>query len=207
MPTATINNRVTVEGRTYTRATTVAADGITLKEKTALAAAKIGSLTTRTDNDTGTLTMAASHGITTGARLDIYWEEGGVKGHRRGVTVGTVATNSVPIDGGAGDNLPTNLTAVTACVPSEEEFLVTGNNAQFIAAKSSRRGIIVFADVSDVEKHYVATELEASTGGGYQWFTGNGVTNPLSGDTVTKVFFSNGDSAGTNAMAVSVGVN
>jgi hypothetical protein len=108
--------------------------------------------------------------------------EGGVKGHRRGVTVGTVASLSVPIDGGAGDNLPTNLTAVTACVPTEEEFLVTGNNVQYIAAKASRRGIIVFADASNVEKHYIATELEGSStvnGGGYQWFTGNGVTNPL----------------------------
>lgn len=207
MPTATINNRATVDGRTYTRATTVAADGITLKEKTALAAAKTGQLTTRTSSSVGTLTMDSGHGFTTGARLDIYWTEGGVKGHRRGVTIGTVATNSVPFSGGTGDNLPTNLTAVTAQIPAEEEFLVTGNNAQYILAKSSRRGLVVFADASDVELAAVTTELEGSTGGGYQWYTGNGVTNPLAGDTVAKVFFSNGDSAGTNAMVATVGVN
>lgn len=207
MPTATINNRLTVEGRTYTRATTVAADGAVLKEKTALAAAKVGALTTRTDANTGTLTMAASHGITTGQRLDLYWNISGTKGHRRGMTVGTVSVNEVPIDGGAGDDLPADESAITACVPSEEEFLVTGNNVQFIAAKSSRRGIIVFADASSVELAAVTTDLEGSTGGGYQWYTGNGVTNPLSGDTVTKVFFSNGDSAGTNAMVAAVGVN
>lgn len=207
MPTATINNRITVEGRTYTRATTVAADGIALKEQTAVPAAKIGQLTTRTDNNTGTLTMASGHGITTGARLDIYWTEGGVKGHRRGVTVGTVAGLSVPFDLGAGDNLPTNLTAVTACVPQEEDFLVTGDNTQYIGAKSSRRGIIVLAQSDDTELLAVATEIEGSTGGGYQWFDGNGVTNPLAGASIAKVFFSNGDSAGTNAMVATVGVS
>jgi len=207
MPTATINNRTTVDGRTYTRATTMAADGTVLKEKTALAAAKVGALTTRTDANTGELTMASGHGITTGQRLDVYWDVGGTKGHRRGMTVGTVASLAVPIDGGVGDDLPADESAITACVPTEEEFLVTGNNAQYILAKASRRGLIVFADSGDVELAAVTTELEGSTGGGYQWYTGNGVTNPLAGDAVAKVFFSNGDSAGTNAMVATVGVN
>src|SRR5678815_5092823 len=114
MASAIIKNNLTVDGTTYSRNTTVTADGVVRMDKTGanvLAAAKVGQLTTRTDNDTGTLTMVAGHGITTGARLDIFWEEAGVKGARYGVTVGTVATNSVPFDLGAGDNLPTNLTA------------------------------------------------------------------------------------------------
>ncbi len=204
---ATINNRITIGGVVHTRTKTIDADGLVTKGKPALAAAKIGALTTRTSSTVGTLTMAVSHGITTGQRLDIYWTEGGVKGHRRGVLVGTVAGNDVPFTVGAGDNLPSDETAITAQVPSEEEFLCTGNNVQYIGAKSTRRGIIVFADASDVEKHFIATELEGDTGGGYQWATGEGVTNPLAGDTITKVFFSNGNSSTTNAISAAVGVN
>ncbi len=207
MPSAAVVNRITVDGTTYTRSVNVAYDGPVRKEVTDIAVAKIGQLTTRTDNNTGTLTMASGHGIITGDRLDIYWTENDIKGHRRGVVVGTVASLSVPIDLGAGDNLPTNLTAVTAQVPTEEELLVTGDNVQFIACKSSRRGIIVFADVSDVELAAVYTELEGTTGGGYQWYTGNGLTNPLAGDACTKVFFSNGDSAVTNSLIAGVGVD
>jgi hypothetical protein len=116
-----------------------------------------------------------------------------------------VASLSVPIDGGAGDNLPTNLVAVTAQVPTEEAFLVTGNNVQYIFAKSTRRACIVFADSSNVELAAIEGEIDGLTGGGYQWFTGNGVTNPLAGDAVAKVFISNGSSAATNAVVVGVG--
>lgn len=202
-----IQNRLSIDGVTYSTDKVLSADGTVKKGKTSLAAAKVGQLTTRTDNDTGTLTMNASHGITTGARLDVFWDVSGTKGHRRGMTVGTVSTNSVPIDGGAGDNLPANLSAVTACVPSEEEFLVTGNNVVAIGVKATRRGAVVFADGSNVEKHAVVAELEGTRGGGYQWFDGSGVTNPLAGDTVTKVFFSNGDSSGTADLTACVAVS
>ncbi len=123
------------------------------------------------------------------------------------MTVGTVTVNSVPIDGGAGDVLPADETAITAQVPVEEEFLATGDDVQYIAVKSSRKGIVVFADASDVELHAVATAIDGANGGGYQWFTGSGLTNPLAGDDVAKVFFSNGDSANTNGLIACVGVN
>lgn len=208
MPTATISNRLTVDGTTYTRATTVAADSVIRTEKagdTILAAAKTGALTTRTSDTVGELTMDSGHGITTGARLDIYWDVGGVKGARRGVTVGTVATNAVPFSLGAGDNLPADESDVTAQVPAEEAFLVTGDNVQYIFAKSTRRACVVFTDASNAELHAIEAELDGASGGGYQWFTGNGLTNPLAGDAVAKVYLSNGDSAGTNAVVVGVG--
>lgn len=208
MPNATISNRLTVDNTAYIYANTVAADSVIRTEKagdTILAVAKIGQLTTRTSATVGELTMASGHAITTGQRLDIYWEEAGVKGCRRGVTVGTVASLAVPFTLGSGDNLPTNLTAVTAQVPAEEAFLVTGSNVQFIFAKATRRACIVFADASSAELHAIEAELDGTTGGGYQWFTGNGVTNPLAGDAVAKVFISNGSSAATNAVVVGVG--
>lgn len=200
-----VKNQITIDGVSFVTEEDVYADGTQSKGKsgdTALAAAKVGQLTTRTDNDTGVITMTTGHGFVTGDRLDVYW----AGGSRRGMTA-TVATDAVTVDGGAGDNLPNNLTAVTASVPAEEEFLVTGDNAQFIAAKSNRLGMVVFTDAADAEVFAVAAPLADTTGGGYQWYTGNGVTNPLAGADVAKVYFSNGDSSNANTISAVVGAS
>lgn len=71
---------------------------------------KTGTLSTRTNNSDGTLTLTANHGIETGDVIDLYWSGGS----RRNVTVGTVSVNSVPISSGAGTNLPVQATAIVA---------------------------------------------------------------------------------------------
>lgn len=211
--TGRIQQQVTVDGVTcrldFSIVTDAAGPRVDKTGDNVLPAAKTGQLTTRTDNDTGTLSMAGGHGILDGDRLDVYWSGG----HRRGMTVGTVAGNSVPVDGGAGDNLPTNLTSITAAVPSEEEFLATGDSLGLIFAKASRRSLVVFADDADAELFAIVGELGGSTGGAYQWrdpaeepvASDGGVDNPLAGDDVAKVFISNGDSAGTAAVQTGVG--
>lgn len=161
-------------------------------------AAKTGSLTTRTDDNTGVLTMAASHGITDGQLLDVFW----ATGSRRAMTVGTVATNSVPIDGGSGDDLPTAATSITAMVPTEVAMTLVGNNALGIMVSSPVKGYIVFADGSgDIAD--ATYEIEAD-GQGKCWVNGNGATNPLSGDSVTKVKFSHKDSTAAQTMKAAV---
>lgn len=157
--------------------------------------AKVGALTTRTDNTIGELTMAASHGITTGARLDIYWDGG----MRRGVAVGTVATNAVPISGGSGDNLPADETAITAMVPIEEALVVTGNNVEALLAYSSRKGQMVLEDSGGEELHIPLTAESV-----YAWHSASGVANPIAGDSITKIFLSHGDSGGSSTMRYDV---
>jgi hypothetical protein len=213
MATGRFINQITLDSNTYRAEFSVVADVAGPRvDKTGdnvLAVAKVGTLTTRTDDNTGELTMAASHGITTGARLDVYWSGG----MRRGMTVGTVATNAVPIDGGAGDVLPANTTAITAQVPSEEAYAVEGDDLDFLMARTSRRGVVVFADGSDAELFAIVGELSGTTGGAYQWrdpalspvASDGGVTNPVATDTVAKVFVSNGDSANTNIVQVACG--
>lgn len=78
----------------------------------------VGELTTRTDADTGELTMAtANHGISTGDTVNLTWDGGS----RSDVTVGNVSGTTVPIDGGTGTDLPATSTDITvtstACTP------------------------------------------------------------------------------------------
>ncbi len=190
MATARLRNRLTIGGETYEFKFDVETDGSAFKDKT-VAAAKTGQLTTRTDNNTGTLTMTGGHGITTAAFLFLFWEGGA-----RRTVAGTVSTNSVPIDNGAGDDLPANLTNVTAFVADSESVLMTGNDIVAIQFFAPRLGAVQVTDASDVE-------LDARTlaaGEAYIWYTGSGVTGPLAGDAVAKVKFGNGDSTGTNAV-------
>jgi hypothetical protein len=154
-------------------------------------AAKVGTLTTRTDDDTGELTMASGHGITTGAKLNVYW----ASGKRLGMTVGTVATNAVPIDGGTGDNLPADETSITAIVPVEFPFVATGNDVVGLEAWGATDGEVLLTE-SDNDS-LLAIDVDEA---GYAWCEDSGDANPVAGDAIAKVFLSHGDSTGARRM-------
>lgn len=195
---------VTILGKVYKIDDEIDADGVQQVDKSGalkLAAAKNGQLTTRTSDTVGTLTMAASHGITTGARLDIFWTLLGVYYARYGVTVGTVATNSVPFSLGAGDVLPANLTTITAMVPIEEAFNVVGDNLKSLTLYSEAHGALVLADGST--NHFpkvLAPDNATNPANAYEWNSLSGVTNPIAGDTTTKIFLSHGDSTAARIL-------
>lgn len=170
--------------------------------------AKVGELTTRTDNETGTLTMDTGHGITTGARLDLYWADGdgaGTPGSRRGITVGTVSGNTVPIgadNSGSGDNLPLVNTAITAMIPHNETVgLFDMSNALAWGASVSGLGEDERCTISLGEYDTAYTEGGAIVLGGDDygtvacWGDKNQGTNPLAAATaVNRIYVSHGDS-------------
>lgn len=172
-----------------------------------LGPAKAGTLTTRTDANTGTLTMAdAGHGITTGARLDLYWD-GGL---RYGITVGSVSGVTVPIDLGGGDDLPVVDTAITAMVPEAGTASITGANVVLLVAGSNCTGAssqVVYTQSDDtlIAAYEIAADLQATP----PWFDGSGFTNPVTGVTLGKVYMSHGDSTASVSWTVrsSVGYN
>lgn len=187
MSAANVTTDVSAFGMTFRRIVNVATDGAIIKNPT-LAAAKVGALTTRTDNDTGVLTMAAGHEITTGARLDVYWGTG----KRIGMVVGTVATNDVDIDGGAGDNLPADETAITAMVPQLETFAVTAADmdALFVGCGAAQ----ATAAFRESDTTPVVTVSPAGASGASVWESTGGATTPFGAD-VADVYLSHGDSA------------
>lgn len=168
-----------------------------------LNAAKSGTLTTRTDNNTGTLTMTAGHGLTTGQIVDIYWD-GGVQ---RTVTVGTVATNSVPIDLGIGDNLPTANTAVTVCVQKAINLAIDGDNAKILAVvlETVDKTLRTAANVQFLDSAAdVIAEIDLVANVPQVWDIEGGSANPFTGDPITNLKASQANSTSTETYTLKI---
>lgn len=151
-----------------------------------LSSAKAGVLTTRTDDNTGTLTMTTGHGITTGQIVDIFWS-GGVQ---RTVTVGTVSVDSVPFDLGIGDNLPIAMTAVTVCVQKAINLAIDGDNADIIAVvlETTDKTLRTAANVQFLDAAAdVIAEIDLVTNVPQVWDIEGGSANPFTGDPITNL--------------------
>ena len=176
-----------------------------------LPAAKTGELTTRTDNDTGTLTMDPGHGIGTGNKLDIYWVDPttGAEMSRVNITVGTVAGDSVPIDAGNGDNLPLVNTDIRAMVPVVETV-----DAPLGAAAVNLQGIVAYGGASCTVHFFEGATLITSVRilasgvngapDGYIWANGHTGSNPLAtaAAVINTVSVSHGNALGAKDVVM-----
>lgn len=193
---AAVSNTISIGGISFAQSFNEEAEAIEVREVT-LAVASAGTLSVRTDDNTGTFN-GAGHGISTGEIVDIYWDGGA----RRGMTVGTVAGNDVPIDGGLGDNLPVATTALTIMVQNEEALDFVGNNLKAVAVKCPAKATVIFTGSDDAEDWAIV--LEAATGGSSGWWNLSGFTNPVAGDTIAKFFCTHGSSSAAQKITVAV---
>lgn len=141
-----------------------------------------GTLSTRTDDDEGTVTLGAAHGITTGQHVDIYWTVSGVDYIARDVTVGTVSETSVPITTGGTPVLPAQATAVIVSPISINTFAVSYADVDVIFARMTGAGSMdMRTDAASV------LELTLAENTLWYWSTTQGSVNPLDADlTVFK---------------------
>ncbi len=146
-----------------------------------------GVLTVRTSSTVGTLTLETGHGVITGQRIDLYWtNDDDTAGKAYGLTVGTVSGNSVPFTTAAGDALPLVSSDIIAGISNDTVFDVVGDNVQgLLLSSSTSSGYVVIVDGGGMLLAAYVTPLVP-----YYWVYGSGVTNPLAGDTSTKVWFS-----------------
>lgn len=198
-----ITGRTSPDGGTttqdqFTESITVSGPGIERASPT-VAAAKSGTLSTRTDNDTGVVAFATGHGFSTGNKVDLFWSGG----QRRNMTA-TVAGDNVTLDGGSGDNLPVVSTAVTGMVPTEEDFTFDGDNAIFVMVGSPVPGFIVFVDDAPADIATGTYTLTSTSGSGRTWISGGQGDNPLAGSVVTKVKFSHGSTSAQTMKAEAI---
>jgi len=98
-------------------------------------------ITTRTDDNTGVATALTGHGIDSTDVVDVYW----LGGFRLGM-VATVDTNAVTIEGGSGDPLPLDNTAVILVNVTDDGYpavaSLTASNGTATAATLKIGGLI-----------------------------------------------------------------
>ena len=164
-----------------------------------LPTARAGTLSTRTDDDTGVLTVASGHGITTADTVDVYWS-GGV---RYGMTVTATAATTIDINLGAGDVLPAQDTAITVCEQTEIEFDLDALDLQLAALSiestnrnSTGRGHMHVRDVTETSivayevTHNDPVTLDVS--GGDENTLDPSVTATFTADNITETITSAG---------------
>lgn len=162
-----------------------------------------GILTTRTDNDTGVITIDdPAHTVLNGDKVMVYWEDDIVahtKGRRRMMSVTALAGQAATIDLGLGDNLPTVLTPVIICSMVEVDAAFVGNDAVgLVMASGSQEANFVFDSVAPAELLYVALTANKS----YVWSAASGIANPLAGLTVATLWIGHNN---TSAAAIPTG--
>lgn len=203
----TISYGVTVSGGglSINKTATRTCDNVNVYEIT-LPPGKAGTLSTRTDDNTGVATLSASHGITTGMIVDVYWSTG----MRYGMTVGTVDGNDVPLDGGSGDNLPTEGTAVVVTEQVIINTHIDGDALSILAIEYS------YSDATETSKGHVdmqdsgdATieEIDLTANSAVAWDIDGGASNVFTGNPITNTHASNGSSSNTATLKIIAGLD
>ena len=198
--TATVSG--SLAGKTFSGKVQRAGATETNGEAVGLAAGVAAQLTTRTDNNNGTLTLPAGHGLTSGT-FDVFWTAAaGGPGVQRGFT-GTVTVNSLALVTGAGDNLPANLSDVVVCKQTIIDF--DSDNASVVLAMVSqqRRASVQFQQDDGTPIKSLDLGRYGVDGEPWVWASQTDVSNPF-GATISKVAVSNGSSAGTNTITIGV---
>lgn len=197
MASVVISKTAQAAGKTFSYGATSEVDGTLLRDPT-LAVAKVGSLTTRTSDTAGTLTMAASHGILSADIIDIYWSDG----QATSALVGTVAGNSVPFTLATGDAMPLVTTAITAMVQHVENFNVIDGDLQalFVGAANAACSA-TFYDDADAVVGVARVPAGSTTNKHFIWDIGDGTTIPVDDDVAT-VGITHGDSVSARTVSV-----
>jgi hypothetical protein len=185
MFTSTLTMNGSIGGAAISASVQRTADG-QIAQQPVLPAAKTGSLTTRTSDTAGTLTMEADHGILEADVIDIYWDGGGCYG----AVVGVVSGTSVPFTGASGDVLPDEDSDVTASVEQDVDTDFEGDLLVMIGAKCAKVAQIGFYDGASLELH-----VDLAAGELWHWALDGPGTNPLAGKSITHVVMTHGDTS------------
>ena len=169
-----------------------ASGGVPPQEKSRLPA-KPGTLSTRTSDTAGTLTLSTGHGITDGNTIDVFWTDAeGVLKCAYGATVGVVSGNDIPFTGASGDALPVQDTAITTQKPTELDCDFDGDKAVLLVAMmKTAGGHVAFVDSGDAVLK--AQTLQANEP--FLWWKNGPFAAPITGNPVDAVLISNAGTA------------
>jgi len=199
-----MNRTYSLGGKDFVQVQTLSENGLDGVEAT-VPAAQSGTLTVRTNNTDGTLTMDnAGHGITTASHIDLYWiNTDGTYGFRRNATVGTVSGTSVPFTSGSGNNLPASSSVMYAATVQVYTVNITGAEATAIcmAVDSTAGQIVLLKTGGTVE--VLAVQLSPLQT--YCWVSSDPacVSNPITGSTIDTVHITIADITSSRSARMS----
>lgn len=173
------------------------ASGGLAPQEYSLPAANAGTLSTRTSDTAGTLTLDADHDLADGDVIDIHWVDAdGLAQFAYGATVGTVDGTSVPFTGAAGTILPAEDYAIVADeqVALDIDFDAAKLVALF-ACCDRQWGICFRTSVPAVVDAQALLGREP-----YQWATGSPYANPLGSSVIASITISSGSSSGAGSF-------
>jgi hypothetical protein len=181
--TATVTIRTQIAGQTISQSISRTEEHES-RVSIAVPAGKAGTLTTRTDDNTGVATVASGHGVTTSDVVSVFWSGGS----RYGMTVSATTSTTISVDGGSGDNLPTATTAIIVSKQVAHALELVGDKLELMTIRSTQRGSVEFFSSAPAS----LLRYDIAAGEGRFWIDGIGYTNPLAGDTVATIQVANG---------------
>ncbi len=189
MATATYFYQVGTVGQNFQSTGTITSVGEVITNPATIGPAGSGTLSTRTNNTSGVLTMTPGHGIITG-NIDLYWGTG-----KRIKVAASVSTNTITISSGSGDNLPLQGVAITAMNQVQAVFSIA-NTANVIALLGSCNAAQATATIYDGSDDLLTQMNMRGSSGSYIWDSNTGAPSPLTDfSTATYVLLSHGDSS------------
>lgn len=194
--TATVQMNVIVDGTLFNTTATETNEQV-LKNSAAAAQLNtpvVGVLSTRTDANTGVVTVSGGHSIGDGSKVDVYW----TGGSRYGMTTGSADATTFAIDLGGGDDLPIATTAVTVCVHKVLDMAFDGDEMDALAQQFNQDGRATFYDSGDA----ALASMYMTANNAYVWYSSSGATRPITGNPVAYVSVTNKTTAGNYAVAV-----
>jgi len=194
-----INILIEIGGKSISQNGVRTADHPNNYEDITLPVAHAGSLTTRTNNTDGVITLTAGHDVATGT-YDVYW----AGGMRYEVSC-TVVVNACTITGGSGDNLPAESTAVTVAHRVTVNCAIDGDAVKLIGVQVS---YVLTASVAtahvqlDDAEGDTIKEIDLIGSQVWNWDYLNALTNPLTGDPITIGYASNGSATEVGTLNI-----
>jgi hypothetical protein len=172
-----------------------------------LAAGKAGTLTTRTDNDTGVITVPG-HTLQVGDNVDVYWSVAPA-GRRYGMKVSSIAGNDVTVgtlagEIGAGDNFPAQGSAVVITKQVVINTAIDGDKIQIIGVMlecpldTAAVGHISFFDVGPAQIHHLDLAHNDPT----IIDVAGGATNPFTGNPIVSAAATSGSSTQSATLKI-----
>lgn len=203
MPTATYGVAVSSGGVSIQQTIQRTSDGPIALE-TSLTAGKAVTSWVKTDANTAACDLPSGHGYSNGD-FDVFWSSGGTNYARYGVP-GTISTNALSLDGGAGDDFPASATTgVVVCKQTQANLLIDGDNLKILAivvestsSSSTSTASVMFEDSAGD----TIAQLDLVANKPVVYDVAGGSSNPFTGDVITNLLMGNGSSSESLTLKV-----